>query len=96
YVTIDIEVLDPAHAPGTRKLESGGRTSKELVASIVTIANSNINVFVADCVDVAPVYDHCDQTPVAASKFVREMLLGWMKYKRNRLGQNVRGLELQT
>ena len=79
YVTIDIDVLDPAHAPGTGTLEAGGITSKELLDSIVAIANSNINVVGADLVEVAPVYDHSDQTPVAASKFVREMLLGWVK-----------------
>ncbi len=81
YVTIDIDVLDPAHAPGTGTLEAGGITSKELLDSIVAIANSNINVVGADLVEVAPVYDHSDQTPVAASKFVREMLLGWVKVK---------------
>ena len=79
YVTIDIDVLDPAHAPGTGTLEAGGITSKELLDSIVAIANSNINVVGADLVEVAPVYDHSDRTPVAASKFVREMLLGWVK-----------------
>ena len=79
YVTIDIDVLDPAHAPGTGTLEAGGITSKELLDSIVAIANSNINVVGADLVEVAPVYDHSDQTPVATSKFVREMLLGWVK-----------------
>lgn len=79
YVTIDIDVLDPAHAPGTGTLEAGGITSKELLDSIMAIANSNINVVGADLVEVAPVYDHSDQTPVAASKFVREMLLGWVK-----------------
>ena len=65
YVTIDIDVLDPAHAPGTGTLEAGGITSKELLDSIVAIANSNINVVGADLVEVAPVYDHSDQTPVA-------------------------------
>lgn len=79
YVTIDIDVLDPAHAPGTGTLEAGGITSKELLESIVAIANSNIKVVGADLVEVAPVYDHSDQTPIAASKFVREMLLGWVK-----------------
>lgn len=79
YVTIDIDVLDPAHAPGTGTLEAGGITSKELLDSIVAIANSDIKVVGADLVEVAPVYDHSDQTPIAASKFVREMLLGWVK-----------------
>ncbi len=79
YVTIDIDVLDPAHAPGTGTLEAGGITSKEMIDSILAIANSDINVVGADLVEVAPVYDHAEQTQVAASKFIREMLLGWVK-----------------
>jgi agmatinase len=79
YVTIDIDVLDPAHAPGTGTLEAGGITSKELIDSILAIANSDINVVGADLVEVAPAYDHSEQTQVAASKFIREMLLGWVK-----------------
>jgi agmatinase len=72
-------VLDPAHAPGTGTLEAGGITSKELIDSILAIANSDINVVGADLVEVAPAYDHSEQTQVAASKFIREMLLGWVK-----------------
>ena len=40
YVTIDIDVLDPAHAPGTGTVDGGGITSKELLASIHEIARS--------------------------------------------------------
>ncbi|WP_408008674.1 agmatinase [Pseudalkalibacillus sp. A8] len=79
YVTIDIDVLDPAHAPGTGTAEAGGITSKELLEAIVLIANSDANVIGADLVEVAPIYDHSEQTPIAASKFIREMLLGWVK-----------------
>ncbi|WP_088072668.1 agmatinase [Gottfriedia luciferensis] len=79
YVTIDIDVLDPAHAPGTGTLEAGGITSKEMLDSILAIANSDINVVGADLVEVAPVYDHAEQTQVVASKFIREILLGWVK-----------------
>ena len=70
YVTIDIDVLDPAHAPGTGTLEAGGITSKELLDSIVAIANSNINVVGADLVEVAPVYDHSDRN-TSRSKQIR-------------------------
>ena len=38
YVTIDIDVLDPAHAPGTGTVDAGGITSKELLAAIHEIA----------------------------------------------------------
>ncbi|MCT2538275.1 agmatinase [Aquibacillus koreensis] len=79
YVTIDIDVLDPAFAPGTGTAEAGGITSKELLQAIQYIAQSDVNVVGADLVEVAPVYDPTEQTVIAASKFVREMLLGWVK-----------------
>lgn len=79
YVTIDIDVLDPAHAPGTGTAEAGGITSKELLEAIHLIAKSEVNVIGADLVEVAPAYDSSEQTQIAASKFIREMLLGWVK-----------------
>lgn len=79
YVTIDIDVLDPAHAPGTGTVDAGGITSRELLASIHEIARSNVNVVGADLVEVAPVYDHSEQTVNTASKMLREMLLGFVK-----------------
>ncbi|WP_370296610.1 agmatinase [Rossellomorea marisflavi] len=78
YVTIDIDVLDPAHAPGTGTVDAGGITSKELLASIHEIARSEVNVVGADLVEVAPIYDPSEQTANTASKLIREMLLGWM------------------
>ncbi|WP_019414473.1 agmatinase [Paenisporosarcina sp. TG20] len=79
YVTIDIDVLDPAHAPGTGTVDSGGITSRELLASIHAIAGSNVNVVGFDLVEVAPIYDSSEQTANTASKLIREMLLGWLK-----------------
>ncbi len=79
YVTIDIDVLDPAFAPGTGTAEAGGITSKELLGSIHAIAGSEVDVVGADLVEVAPAYDSTERTPIAASKFVREMLLGFLK-----------------
>jgi len=79
YVTIDIDVLDPAHAPGTGTVDCGGITSKELLASIHEIARSNVNVVGCDLVEVAPIYDPSEQTANTASKLIREMILGWVK-----------------
>ncbi len=79
YVTIDIDVLDPAHAPGTGTVDAGGITSRELLASIHAIANSEVNVVGCDLVEVAPVYDNSEQTANTASKLIREMLLGFVK-----------------
>ncbi|MCM3764072.1 agmatinase [Neobacillus niacini] len=79
YVTIDIDVLDPAHAPGTGTVDAGGITSKELLASIHAIARSEVNVVGCDLVEVAPIYDPSEQTANTASKLIREMMLGWVK-----------------
>ncbi|OIJ11781.1 agmatinase [Anaerobacillus alkalilacustris] len=79
YVTIDIDVLDPSAAPGTGTAEAGGITSKELLEAIHLISDAKLNIVGADIVEVAPAYDPTEQTQIAASKFVREILLGWVK-----------------
>ncbi|MDP4084215.1 MAG: agmatinase [Bacillota bacterium] len=79
YVTIDIDVLDPAHAPGTGTVDCGGITTRELLASIHEIAKSDVKVVGADLVEVAPIYDPSEQTANTASKLIREMILGWIK-----------------
>lgn len=74
YVTIDIDVLDPAFAPGTGTLESGGISSLEMLATIHEIIK--LNVIGADIVEVAPIYDRADQTSILAAKLIRELILG--------------------
>ncbi|XQY91742.1 agmatinase [Metabacillus sp. HB246100] len=81
YVTIDIDVLDPAHAPGTGTVDAGGITSRELLASIHAIVNSGVRVVGSDLVEVAPIYDPSEQTANTASKIIREMILGWVPKK---------------
>ena len=65
YVSIDIDVLDPAHAPGTGTPEAGGLTSRELLGLLRRLAE--LPVVGADVVEVAPAYDHAEMTTVAAS-----------------------------
>jgi agmatinase len=79
YVTIDIDALDPAHAPGTGTPEPGGITTREMLEAIHAIARSGVKVVGADVVEVAPAYDPTEQTPVVAAKLIREMLLGFIK-----------------
>jgi agmatinase len=79
YLTIDIDVLDPAHAPGTGTTEAGGITSRELLDTIHFMANNGANVIGCDLVEVAPVYDHSEMTQIVASKIVRELLLSFVK-----------------
>jgi len=79
YLTIDIDVLDPAHAPGTGTTEAGGITSRELLDTIHFMAKNGANVIGCDLVEVAPVYDHSEMTQIVASKIIRELILGFVK-----------------
>ena len=65
YVSVDIDVLDPAHAPGTGTPEAGGMTSRELLEILRGLRG--LSLVGADVVEVAPAYDHADITAVAAS-----------------------------
>ena len=73
YLTIDIDVLDPAHAPGTGCPEPGGVTFGELEAFLHGLAD--LPVVGLDIVEVAPSLDPAGITAAAAAKLVRECLL---------------------
>ncbi len=72
YISIDIDVLDPAHAPGTGTPEAGGMTSRELLRIIRALADRRI--VGADVVEVAPAYDHAQLTGIAASHVAYELI----------------------
>ena len=72
YVSVDIDVLDPAHAPGTGTPEAGGLTSRELLAVLRNLPGCQL--VGADVVEVAPAYDHAQITAVAASHTVYELV----------------------
>ena len=72
YVSVDIDVLDPAFAPGTGTPEAGGLTSRELLAVLRSF--SGLNLVGADIVEVAPVYDHAQVTGIAAAHVGYELL----------------------
>jgi agmatinase len=72
YVSIDVDVLDPAHAPGTGTPEAGGMTSRELLATLRALAG--LRLVGADVVEVAPAYDHAEITSIAAANTVYELL----------------------
>lgn len=72
YVSIDIDVLDPAHAPGTGTPEPGGLTSRELLAILRGLRG--IRLVGADVVEVAPAYDHAELTSLAAANVVYDLL----------------------
>ena len=65
YLSIDIDVLDPAFAPGTGTPEMGGLTSRELLALVRALPPDQI--VAADLVEVSPPYDHAEITSLAAA-----------------------------
>ena len=72
YISIDIDVLDPAHAPGTGTPEAGGITSREILE--ILRGFRGLNLIGADVVEVAPAYDHAEITCVAAATLVFDLL----------------------
>ena len=72
YLSIDIDVLDPAHAPGTGTPELAGMTSRELLGVLRGLAG--LSVISADVVEVAPAYDHAEITSLAAATIVYELI----------------------
>jgi agmatinase len=72
YVSVDIDVLDPAHAPGTGTPEPGGLTTREL--QLILRGLDGLNLAGADVVEVAPAYDHAELTALAAANVAYEVL----------------------
>jgi len=73
YVSIDIDVLDPAHAPGTGCPEPGGVTFRELAAFLYSL--EDLHVVTVDVMEVSPNLDQANITAAAAAKLVREAIL---------------------
>jgi len=72
YVSVDIDVLDPAHAPGTGTPEPGGLTSREL--QLILRGMAGLPLVGADVVEVSPAYDHAELTAIAAANVAYEFL----------------------
>jgi agmatinase len=72
YVSVDIDVLDPAAAPGTGTPEAGGLTSRELLGTLRGL--TGLDVVGVDLVEVAPAYDHAEITGIAAAHVVYDLL----------------------
>jgi agmatinase len=72
YVSVDIDVLDPAHAPGTGTPEAGGMSSRELLEVVRGL--DSVNLVGADVVEVSPAYDHAEITAIAAANVTWELL----------------------
>ncbi len=72
YVSIDIDVIDPAFAPGTGTPVSGGWTPREMFAAIRALRG--IRLVGGDVMEVAPDYDHADITSLCAAHLLFELL----------------------
>jgi agmatinase len=76
YVSVDVDVLDPAHAPGTGTPEPGGMTSADLLRACREIA-ADVDLAGADVVEVLPTaVGSADITALVAERTVRELLTG--------------------
>jgi agmatinase len=72
YLSIDIDVLDPAFAPATGTPEAGGFSSRELLGILRGLRG--LRLVGGDIVEVAPAYDHAEITSIAAANVAYEML----------------------
>ena len=79
YLTLDIDCLDPAFAPGTGTPEPGGLSSSQLMTLLESLAG--LNMIGMDCVEVAPAYDHAELTSNVAATLVWTYLCGQIAKK---------------
>lgn len=73
FLSVDIDVADPAHAPGTGTPEPGGISARELLDAVRRIG-LELPVAGVDVVEVSPPYDHADITAALANRVVLEVL----------------------
>ncbi len=73
YLTLDLDVLDPAYLPGTGTPEPGGLSFNELLEGLLKLQGSNI--VGADIVELSPDYDHSGASTMVAVKLIRELAL---------------------
>ena len=74
YVSLDIDCLDPAFAPGTGTPEPGGMSTNQVLSVLEGL--QDIDCVGMDCVEVAPPYDHAELSSQAAAHFVWTYLCG--------------------
>jgi agmatinase len=74
YLTLDIDCLDPAYAPGTGTPEPGGLSTNQVLTVLEEL--TDLPFVGMDCVEVAPAYDHAELTSGAAATLVWTYLCG--------------------
>ena len=69
YLSLDIDCLDPAFAPGTGTPEPGGLSTSQVMTVLEELCAA-LPFVGMDCVEVAPPYDHAELSSLAAASFV--------------------------
>jgi len=82
FLSVDIDVCDPGHAPGTGTPEPGGLTARQLLDSVRQIAYE-LPVLGMDVVEVSPPHDHAEITSFLANRVVLEALSGIARRRRD-------------
>jgi agmatinase len=78
YLSLDIDCLDPAFAPGTGTPEPGGMTSNQVLSILEELGD--LPFVGMDCVEVSPPYDHAELTSQAAANFVWTYLCAQVRH----------------
>lgn len=94
FLSVDVDVCDPAHAPGTGTPEPGGLSSRQLLDAVRRVC-VELPVVGMDVVEVSPPYDHAEITAYLANRVVLEALSGMAVRKRGRPGHDPAGPLLQ-
>jgi agmatinase len=81
FLSVDIDVADPGHAPGTGTPEPGGLSARQLLDAVRRIG-LELPVVGMDVVEVSPPYDHADITAALANRVVLEALSGIARRRR--------------
>jgi agmatinase len=82
FLSVDIDVCDPGHAPGTGTPEPGGLSARHLLDAVRRVC-LELPVVGIDVVEVSPPYDHADITAALANRVVLECLSGIARRRRD-------------
>ncbi|MEP6665528.1 MAG: agmatinase family protein, partial [Nocardioidaceae bacterium] len=90
FLSVDVDVCDPGHAPGTGTPEPGGLSARQLLDAVRRIC-IELPVVGMDVVEVSPPYDHAEITSLLANRVVLEALSGMAVRKRGGLSHDAAG-----
>ena len=82
FLSVDIDVCDPGHAPGTGTPEPGGLSARQLLDAVRRISYE-LPIVGMDIVEVAPPYDHADITALLGNRVVLEALSAMARRRRD-------------